>query len=688
MKRLPQWGAFALVLTALFAASTASAADAKLFDYQQIELENGLKVVTLEDSSCPVVAVQVWYHVGSRNERPDRQGFAHMFEHMMFRGTDLLEPKEHSDLIQSTGGDCNAGTSFDHTAYINRLPANQIELALWLEAERMAFLAVNQENFDVERKVVEEELRMYRNNPYGTLGDQVLAALFKVHPYRWMVTGQISHLRAASVQELRDFWSTYYVPNNATLVIVGAVKHEDAQRMAKEYFGWITRGADPPIVGIHEPMPTEARRVTFKEDKAPAPLAGIIYRTVPAAHPDYVPLQLLATILGGGESSRLYRDLVADTQDVAIAMAMAMSLEDDGILAAAAILPPFGGKPVDEILDSIAAHIEHFRDEPVSERELTKAKNQMLTGVVLPQLSIMSKADALGEAATTLGDVSRVNDQLEEIRAVTAADIQRVANEYLAPERALRADVKANLLGSLFGGKKDDDGEVTAAPEAEAPPPGRPGVVRPADFPTEPPIADLLDVDTELDLSEHKLPNGMTIIVVPNHEVPYVTVQLGLRSGAWTEDKPGTASLALSMLTKGTDAHDEGQLADELETYAISLGGNAGMDTCSVTLGSLTEQLERGMALMGEVVLTPTFPADELDRMVKQLRTALAVEESTPEYFADRELRRALFGEHPYAREADPESADLGRLSVDDLRQWWKTFARPDDATLIFAGDI
>jgi predicted Zn-dependent peptidase len=200
------------------AVSEAKPAESKrLFDYQEIELDNGLGVITLEDFSCPIVAVQVWYHVGSKNEQPDRQGFAHMFEHMMFKGTDRVGPRDHFGFIQRVGGSNNGYTNFDTTVYLETLPVNQLELALWLEAERMTFLKIDQDMYDTERNVVEEELRMGENRPYGTLFKKMCAKLFNVHPYQWTPIGKLRHLRAAGVGELRDFWTRFYVPNNATL---------------------------------------------------------------------------------------------------------------------------------------------------------------------------------------------------------------------------------------------------------------------------------------------------------------------------------------------------------------------------------------------------------------------------------------------------------------------------------------
>jgi zinc protease len=682
-----------LVMAGLALLSAPSQAQNKpLYNYRDITLPNGLRVVTLEDSSCPIVAVHLWYHVGSKDEQADRQGFAHMFEHMMFRGTDRLGPKDHFEFIRRTGGDSNAYTAFDQTVYIQTLPANQLELALWLEAERMGFLRIDQTSFDTERKVVEEERRLGLNRPYGTVFEKVLKEMFTVHPYGWSPIGNIGHLRASGAQELRDFWTRYYLPNNATLVIVGAIKHQEAQRLAERYFGWIPRDADPPKITVREPVPAKARTITIREDNAPAPVVGIVWRTVPSRHEDSIPLQLLAIIVGGGDSSRLYRQLVAENQLAVAAMALSYSLEQEGFWGGAAVLSPWAGN-AKKALAALQTQLDKARTEPVSAHELTKAKNQMLASQVRQNLTVASKATLLGTAAVLEGDVARVNRRLEMIRRVSADDLLRVAKTYLVPERSLTVTVEGNILGSLLGSrspqaKSEENSPITAKAETTAPPPGRPGLRRPSDFPATPPVAKLLETRVAPPHSQHTLTNGLKVFVVPNHAAPYVDVELGLLAGAWTETKPGTASLALSMLTKGTTAHSEKELADELETYAIGLGGSGGMDTSSVAAGCLSEHVERAMTLLSEVVQKPSFPPEEFAKLRKQVRTGLAVSTAEPSYKASRELRRRLFGEHPYARTVQGEIEDVDALDVKDLSSWWTTHARPDQAVLIFAGDI
>jgi zinc protease len=660
------------------------------FDYRCTKLKNGLEVITLEDFSCPIVAVQLWYHVGSKDEQEGRHGFAHMFEHMMFRGTDRLGPTDHFAYIHRVGGTTNGHTGFDRTVYEETLPAKQLELALWLEAERMTFLKIDQESFDTERKVVEEELRMRRNEPYGTLYEKLLAEIYKTSPYRWEPIGSLADLRASSVEELREFWKKYYVPSNATLVIVGAVKHEEAQRLAKRYFGWIPRYDEPARVTVKELWQTEKRTVTLAVENAPAPLAGVVYRTVPISDKNSVAVDILSEILGSGRSSRLYRRLVAEKQLAVEAESETWSLEKDGLLVAQATMPPEGGD-ANSVLDIIEGNISRMRKEAVSERELMKARNQMLRGLVTENLEIESKAKMLGSAAVDYGDVSQVNRWIDDIRKVTTEDIQRVDNEYLADNRELDIKVDRNLpsaAGGAAGLAKGEEAPITAEPEKVAPKPGRDGLERPKDWPKEAPFAKISAAKITPKYSSKKLENDLKVLVVPNHEVPFVSIQLGLLSGAWTENKPGTASMAMQMLVKGTSKHNEGELADELETYAISLSGTGEIDTSTVNVGCLTEHIERAMGLLGEVVLTPSFPEEEFEKLRKQVLTTLAVSSAEPEYVADKEFRRKLYGEHPYSRTATGEVEDVNALTIEDLNGWWSKFARPDTAVLIFSGDI
>ncbi|MBN1817242.1 MAG: insulinase family protein [Sedimentisphaerales bacterium] len=663
-----------------------SSAQDRLFDYQKIELENGLQVITMEDFSTPIVAVQVWYQVGSKDEQPDRQGYAHMFEHMMFKGTDRVGDEEHSKLINKVGGSLNAGTYFDWTFYYETVPVDQLELALWLEAERMNYLRIDQEAFDTERKVVEEELRMGENRPYGTLYKKVMAAMYKTHPYRWTPIGNLAHLRATSVPDLRNFWTRYYVPNNAVLVITGAVSHKHAQQMAKKYFGWVPSLPEPPRIAVREPKWDGAERIVIKDENAPAAMVDMVWRTVPTGHEDEIPLSLLSEILGGGDSSRLYRDLVADKQWAVSASASTWNLQQDGLFFADAVMADTGD--ANAIVEILWDHIDRLQKTGVSAEELKKARNQMLKSAVTQNLSIDSKARLLGSTTVETGDTDNVNKLIDRIRSIRREDLQMLAGKYLGKDRVKIFIIEQNKGGMAASVKDDESALITAAPETNPPAPGRPGIARPKDFPAEAPMGKLVSEAPMPKFSRHTMSNGLKVLIVPNHEVPFVTVMLGSRNGAWTEDKPGTANLAMQMLKRGTQKHTEAQLARILDENAISLSGSAAMDTSAVQANCLTDSLDLTMELLAEIVKTPTFNADEFEKLRTQELTGLAIELENPSYLAGKYYRERLYGNHPYARTVAGEIEQVKALTTEDLQQWWAVSLRPEKAALIFAGDI
>ena len=697
-QRIGAWGmvaGLAALLSACAGMCKQGSGSEKAFDYEVMTLDNGMQVITLEDHSTPVAAVQVWYHVGSKNEQPDRRGFAHMFEHMMFRGTDHLGPEDHFKYIQESGGNNNAYTAFDQTVYVQEVPSNQVELVLWLESERMGFLRIDEEGFSTEREVVKEEYRMGAEQPYGTVVDKLLPELFQGGAYSWSPIGSLEELDAATAAELQQFWNTYYVPNNATLVVAGDVTHEEVQRLAEKYFGWMPRYPDPPALAV-PPAPKNDAPLTIKikEKNGPAPIIAIAYRTVPAGDKDEMPLDLMGSILGGGESSRVYRRLVTEDELATVAMGGSFSLERDGLVGVGAVLSPFGADK-EGAMKALLEEIERLADEGPTDEELEKAKNNALRDSVTSQLTVSSKAQVLGNASVVEHDLPKVNRRFDAIRAVTKEDIQRVAQVYLRSEHQMDIEIEPSMLGFLMnqiskGAESSEDKkpeETTADSNNQF---GKPGLVRPDTLPKTPPVAPMLQAQLNVPTFETTLPNGLRVIAIPNHEVPYVTATLGLKAGAFTDpaEAPGTASVAMQMLTRGTDLHTYEQLTDDLDRYAISLGGSAEMDTASIELGAVTDQIGRAFEYMAEVVQTPTFPKDQLDDLIKQTRTGKAIEEKNPDYLADREMRRQLFGDHPYARSADPELAGLDKITVEGMREWYTKYSRPDMAVLYIAGDI
>lgn len=663
------------------------------FDYHVKTLENGMQVITLEDHSAPIAAVQVWYHVGSKDERPDRRGFAHMFEHMMFRGTQNIGPKAHFEYIRKVGGDANAYTSFDNTTYIQVVPSNQVEMVLWLEAERMGFLKINEGYFDTERKVVAEEYRLRREQPYGTALEKLLEGIFEKHPYRWSPIGDMDELAAASADELQTFWNTYYVPNNAALVVVGDVKHEEVEKLAETYFGWIPKYPDPPRVTIKEPQPTNKRVIEIEERNGPVPISGLVFRTVAMKDEDALALEMLAQILGGGESSRLYRDLVDERELAMVALSVAFHLEDDGFFVAGGVMSPLGDE-TEKVLAAVREHIERIKKEGVTEDEITKARNNFLRNAVTAQLEVQSKAQVLGEAAVLKKDLESVNRRFKEIRDIGRDDIQRVAQKYLLPEREIEVRIKPNLLGFIidqFKDKKEKKEESNGgAEEISGEGEGKPGLVRPASMPTTPVVAEPEAPDVSIDKAVKVLDNGLKVVSIQNDELPFVTYVLGMDYGAYADpaDRPGLASVVVPMLTRGTENYDYKALTDELDRYAVSIGGSVSMDALQVRASAVVHQADRAMRLLAETVRRPTFPEKELDKYIKQLRTGLMITERSPDFQANRELKRRIFGDHPYGRLADVQLRDLGKMEAPALAQWWGTYTRPDASVLYVAGNV
>jgi len=664
------------------------------FDFREFTLDNGLHVITMEDFSSPIVAVHVWYHVGSKDEDPDRQGFAHMFEHMMFRGTDLLGPDDHFNLIRSVGGTNNAYTHFDYTAYVNTVPADQLDLALWLEAERMMFLDISQEGFETERRVVEEERReYYLNVPYGTLPERVLAVVCKVHPYRWLPIGRISHLEAAGLDELRRFWDTYYVPNNATLVIVGAIPHERARQAVNRYFGWMPNLPEPPKVTVREPEQTEERTVTLKEPLGPVPAAGYAWRTVARSHPDSIPLEMTLRILAGGESSRLYKDLVRERKLCVVIRSEEFTLEQDGAMGIVGavhpikyvlgMLNPFRG-PHDAVFAAFDQHIETLQRDGVTDHELIKAKNQMLKSAATDLCTVNSKADKLGESWVMYGDPDRLNRRIDDIASVTRDDIRRVARKYLTKNRRTAVKVVPKKRYKYDPNEGTEIGGYVRTDRVFA----KTGIERPVRFPATPPIGNTTCGLPEVVAEETVLANGLKVVVIPDTEVPLTAVVLGLKHGAWTETRPAVASMAIDMLTRGTENYTADELADIIEFNALDLVGHTTMDMAKLEVVGLSDKLPLAIELLSELVLRPTFPRHELKLLKRQRKVELAELEKDPGHVAWNEYFRHVFGDHPYARYPLGRKKDIRHVRRDDVVDWWSTSARPETAVLYVAGDV
>jgi zinc protease len=401
--------------------------------YEEHSLPNGLSVITLEDHSTPIVHLQLWYHVGSKDEREGRTGFAHLFEHLMFQGSANVAPEEHSRIISSAGGFSNAYTTDDVTVYFETVPANYLETILWLEADRMRSLDVSEENFLSEREVVKEERRYrYESPPYGDVMETLYRNAFDVHPYRHIPIGTMEDLDSATVADVRGFWETYYVPSNAYLVLAGDFDTSEAVDLIDEQFGDIPpREGPPPRVAIREPARNAERRIDVqKAVPLPAYVAGYY---IPAdGDPDSYPLMVASMILSEGRSSRIYQSLVYDSQLALEADSGASVREDPNLFFAILIMNQ--GATLEDGEAAMEAEFRRMAEEPVTDAELEKARNQIRASYILGRESIEDKAEALGHAAVIHRDTSTADGELALLLAVTKEDIMRVIGEYLRPE--------------------------------------------------------------------------------------------------------------------------------------------------------------------------------------------------------------------------------------------------------------
>lgn len=400
-------------------------------------LPNGLRILIVEEHSTPILNLQVWYHVGSKDERAGRTGFAHLFEHLMFKGSAHVAPDEHSRVIEAAGGVDNAYTNDDVTVFWETVPSNFLERVLWLEADRMASLAVDQTNFASEREVVKEERRMrVEDPPYGRLFEDLYSAAFSVHPYRHITIGSMADLDQAALPDVLEFYRLFYRPDNATMIVVGDVVPDECFAWAEKYFGGIPKpAAAVPRQQLVEPPQTGPKQLT-RTYGANSPLPAVVegYKMPPAFAPDFYTLNLASSILSSGESSRLFRRLVYESQLAAQAAGIGNFTEDPNLFLAFAVMNQ--GKTAEEGKAAIESVLDQMKEQPVSEHELNKAKNQVLAASIFAREGDQQTGDTLGFAAVIGKDPELVNRESGLYLAVTPADIQRAARDYFVPARS------------------------------------------------------------------------------------------------------------------------------------------------------------------------------------------------------------------------------------------------------------
>jgi zinc protease len=430
--------AVVLGVLAVYAATQPSSAAVRppKLQYEITTLPNGLTLVLSEDHSTPIVHLQLWYHVGSKNEKAGRTGFAHLFEHLMFKGSKNVQPEAHTSMISSVGGQSNAYTTDDETVFWETVPAQYLPLILWLEADRMATLRIDKDTFTNERDVVKEERRMrFDNQPYGRLNEIIYDQAFTVHPYKHATIGSMADLEAASVDDVRDFYRTFYVPSNATLALVGDFDPTQAVQLANQYLGRVPKAErEVPRDIPKEPPQTQEKRVTVQ---APWPLPAVVvaYHITYDGDPDSYPLHIAGKVLSDGQTSRIYQKLVYEKQMAVAAFGNANLIEDPNLFYAVAIVQP--GHATQDVAATLMAELDRLKTEPITDHELQRAKNQFARDYILSRESNQQKALHLAHAIVIHRDVKTADAEFDIFQHITVADVQRVARTYFRPENRL-----------------------------------------------------------------------------------------------------------------------------------------------------------------------------------------------------------------------------------------------------------
>jgi zinc protease len=727
LRYTPRFCAIAL-LTLLLATvlRPVQAQEAAALDIVTYTLDNGLAVILVEDRSAPTVAVDVWYDVGGANDQENRSGFAHLFEHLMFQGSANVAPGEHFRLIAAAGGDANATTGIDRTNYFQTLPSHQLPLALWLEAERMRSLRITEENFVREREVVKEEYRLrVENQPYGQAQLLWQTLPFDYEPYESTVIGSIEDLDAATLDEVLAFHDAYYKPNNATLTVAGDIDVEQTQALIEQYFGTIVGEEEAPTLPEYEfTLQEESQAITVTDPLAQVPATFVAYRIPSRADDDYYALEVLARILGVGNSSRLAQALV-DTGQAAAASVLTQGNVGPSLLSA--ILIPNPGVEPQQLVDVYDEELTRLREGEVSDDELEKAVNQIRAQTLTSLESVLSVAENVQAANFYLGDPERLLDELARYEEVTVDDIARVAEQYLTPTSrnvinvavaqaatptqprsplaqpaspltpstaitgTVAPTVTSAVTNQATSGVTETVANPTPQPTITATPTlsatGTATETATTDERVAPPTPLPVRSLNLPEVTESELDNGLTVISVPQHQLPIFTVVLvvpGGESAAATE--PGLAGLTASLLTRGTTERSAQEIAGAIEQLGGQLAASANQDTVNVFVTGLRENLDESFALLGDVTLNPTFPEDELALARQQTLTGLQVTLSTPAFVAQQLLNQTLYGDHPYGATVTP--AGVADITRPDLVDYYEAQFHPNEAILLVIGDV
>lgn len=654
-------------------------------------LVNGLRVYAMPDSGTSNVSVQVWYDVGSKDDPIGRSGFAHLFEHIMFKATRNMPPETIDRLTEDVGGFNNASTGDDFTNYYEVVPANHLERVLWAEGERMGSLVIDKEIFQSERDVVKEEFRQrILASPYGKLLGLYLAQTnFTVHPYGRPGIGSIKDLDAATIEDVRAFHATYYRPDNAILVVSGNFDQGELDKWIDRYFGSIARPRRGiPRVKAMEPARTAPREYTVYEPNTPLPAISVSYPSPAALSPDQAALSVLDAILSKGESSRLYQSMVYTQQVATEVFTSYEPTRDAGAYSLIAILSE--GKSADVGLKSLMSEIARLRDGAVTNAELDEAKNELVSETLRERETAFGRAMELANSLMRYRNGKYADKLLNQIQAVTAADVQRVARVVLDDSkrvtiRYLSDEAKpAGKTGDTIASAKtikaqkldvpqNEIADFVLAPESERKQPPTPSAPVVAKLPTP---------------SERTLTNGLRIIVAPKQGLPLISAELRVLSGSSSDPagRGGLASLVADLLTKGTKTRSATEIARQIESLGATLSASAGADSSGVSLETRADRVGDAFTILADVVRNPVFEATEVERQRQQTLDGLQVNLRQPSIVARYALTRLLFGTGPYGSVASPRS--VAAIKPEETSAFHAAFWRPDNTLIVISGDV
>ena len=632
-------------------------------------LPNGLTVFLKEDHRLPLVAIDINYQVGSKNERPGRTGFAHLFEHLMFQGSKHCDD-DYFKPLQDIGGQVNGATSTDRTRYWEVVPAGYLERALWLEADRMGFLlqAMTQERLDNQRSVVQNERRQnYENRPYGTVWERTLAVLYPAtHPYNWPTIGSMEDLNAASMDDVKEFFNTYYTPNNASLAIVGDFDTDAAKAMITKLFGAIPPG--PPVSRVDRWVPRLSGDVDLVvQDRVQFPRTYFSWHTVPLYDGDDAAMDAFAQVLGGGRTSRLYHELVYRREIAQEAVAYHMSSQLAGVFQV--MLTPRPGHTTEEVEKAAMEVMAEALEKGITQEELERVRTSTMADFVRSMQSIGGFggiADRLNAYHHSLGDPDRFRWDLQRYLDLDVAQVNRTAAKYL---KAPRVATRVVPMGEMAPGAPD---EASGLDRAKMPGKGPESAFR---LPAR---------------ERFTMPNGMEVTLVQQHALPLVSYSLVVPGGsaAEPEGRQGLASLTAALMQEGAAGKTSKQIADAVEALGAQLDVQASTDAMVAHLSTLKGQMDQSLALMADVVLRPDFPAEELERQRTRRLVQLKQVLDQPQYVAFTVGQKVIYGDHPYGRPSLGTPEAVQAATLEDVKAFWRSEFQASNARLIVVGDV